>query len=157
MGVEGVSYGLAIAVLAFVVGGLLFRLSRTERKENVEILERLKTEFFPQLEANLREIQQRLERQEPDEYSSLVMRNLSATLKLEFSQRFENRARRLEQLREDLSVYEKELSQLAADKLAREVGSRNAQFKENLDELVQNVRELSKLEKLPGRLPVVGH
>ena len=161
MGTEWASYGIAIAILALIVDGLLFRMSKTERRENVEILERLKTEFFPQLEANLSDILQKLEKEEAGEYASLVMRNLGATLKLEFNLRFEDKAWRLEQLKEDLGVHEKELNQLAANTKGNTsvmgVKSNNLRLKKTVNDLLQNVQELSKLEKLPGRLPVVGH
>ncbi len=161
MNLEWVSYGIAIVILALIIGALLYRMSGTARREDAHILMRLKTEFFPQLEANLSEILGKLEREDTNEYVSLVMRGLGATLKLEFSLRFEDRVRRLEQLRDDLGTYEKELVTLSAalrdDALAAGVKLHNSRLRETVNDLLWNVRELSKLEKLPGKLPVAGH
>ena len=141
MSAEGISYVVAVAILAIVIGFLVFRMFRSESKESSEILQRMKREFYPQLEANLREIQQKLEKMEAGEYSRLVMRSLSSTLNLEFRLRFEDRAHRLDQLVEDLSSYEKELAQLASnpadEALTAKVKLDNSQLRKVVNELIQ--------------------
>jgi hypothetical protein len=158
---EGISYAVAVAILAIVIGFLVFRMFRGERKESSEILQRMKREFYPQLEANLSEIQQKLEKMEAGEYSRLVMRSLSSTLNLEFRLRFEDRAHRLDQLVEELSNYEKELAQLASNPAdeaqTAKVKLYNSQLRKVVNELIQNIQALSKLDNLPGKLPVIGH
>lgn len=161
MGAEGVGFFVATAILALVIGSLLFRMVRGERRESGEILERLKKEYFPKLEANLLEIQKKLEVMEGGEYASLVMRGLTGGLNLEFRPRFEDKAGRLDKLVEELTEFERELSLLKSsprdEVLRSRVDSHRSRLRAAVSGLLDDVRSLSKLDRLPGKLPVVGH
>ncbi|MEM2920886.1 MAG: hypothetical protein QXF26_01045 [Candidatus Bathyarchaeia archaeon] len=161
MSVEGVSYFVAVAIVIMVIGSILFRVMRREREVTGDVLRRMKEEYFPKLEANLKEIQTKLERLEPGDYSKRVTEGLSATLNLEFRLRMHDKARKLDQLVEDLSMLEKELSALASsprdETLASKVRIHSSKCRDEVSRLINDVRELQKIEKLPSKSPVVGH
>jgi len=151
---------VVIFSVAFLVVASFFRFYRRDQKWSAEVLRRMKTEFFPQIEANLNEILRKLEASEAGEYAALLMKGLSATLNTEFRLRLQREARKMDQLHDQLLQYEEDLAQLGKSpedsKLKAKLEAQDMELRGKVTDLTSDVRNLSRLEHLPGKSPWMG-
>jgi len=157
MSTEQILTIVLIASFAFLVVASYRRYYRSDQRWSAEALRRMKTEFFPQLDANLCEILRKLEASEAGEYATLLIKGLSATLSIEFRMRLGREAGKMDQLHDLLVQYEEDLKQLDKNpedaKLKARVEGQNAELRGRASELIMDIEKLSKLEHLPSKSP----
>ena len=137
----------------------LFRYKDIEKRRNAEVFSNMKTQFFPNILDNLREVFQKLQKEESTKirYKDLLEKELSVTLLLEFKLRFDNQGNLLSKLQEKLTSYDYKINLLEktsqSKKLKSEIATMNTELKEDITTLSVEIEKLTKLERIPSRIP----